>query len=368
MKITKVELLRLGLPMLHPFTTSFGEVKDKQTVIVKLYSGDLVGYGEAASFNAPLFNEETVDTCLYMLETFIAPAILNKEFKTVEEFVASYSYLKGHYIAKAGAEFAFWHLLAQEQGKSLAEMFGATNSEILVGESLGIKPSIAETLEEVDLRLEEGYRRIKLKIKPKWDLKLVEAVRAKHPDIELMVDGNSAYNLKDHLQDLLALDNFNLLMIEQPLGDDDIIDHSTLQRLMRTPICLDESIKTPGDARKAISTGACRIINIKPVRVGGGLAAMQIHDIAAEHKIPVWNGGMLETGIGRAFNIALAAKPNYTLPADMSPYQLFYEEDIVVKSFEVVDGKVQVPTEPGLGFEVDQKKVEKYTLSKKTIK
>lgn len=368
-KIDKIELLKLALPMKYSFETSFGVVADKQTVLVKLYSGELVGYGEAATFNAPLFNEETVDTCMYVLEKFIAPKIIGKDFATAEEFRATYkNSIKGHNIAKAGAEFAFWNLLALEKNMSLQEMFGGESAEIKVGESIGIKKTIKDTLEEIEERLEEGFTRIKVKIKPNWDYEILKAIRTEWPKIDLMADGNSAYNLREHLDVIRSFDEFGMTMIEQPLADDDIIDHSTLQRLVETPLCLDESIKSVEDARKAIELNACRIINIKPGRVGGGVESIAIHDLCQSRGIGVWGGGMLETGIGRAFNIALASKSNYIYPADMSPFQFFYEEDIVDDSFEVTKkGTVVVRKEAGLGYKVNESKVKKYTTETRVI-
>jgi len=369
MKITAIELIKVALPMTHSFETSFGRLTTKDTLIVKLYTADgLIGYGESSSFHSPLYNPETVDSCKYIIQTFIAPCILHKNFETIEEFVKAYSFIVGNEIAKAGVETAFWHLLALRDQKSLKELVGGIRDTIPVGESLGIKPSIEEVLQEVDLRVKEGYKRIKVKIKPGFDVEVTRKIREKYPKIDLMLDGNSAYNLKEHLSILTQLDEFNLMMIEQPLASNDIIDHSTLQRLIETPICMDESICSAEDARKAIQTGACKIINIKPGRVGGVLESIKIHDYCEKNNIPVWCGGLLESGIGRAFNIALASKSNYTLPADMSPYHIYFHEDLVENPFEVVNGEIKVPTEIGLGYTPNDATIAKYTVEKVYLK
>lgn len=365
MNIDAIEVLKLDLPMKTTFETSFGKLSTKSTVIVKIHSEGLVGYGESASFHAPLYNPETVETCIYIIKNFIAPSILNKRFKNIDEFKKSYSYIVGHNIAKAGVENAFWHLLSQFQNKSLKEIFGGSKKRIKAGASIGIHPTIKATLDNVGESLEMGYSRIKLKTKPGWDLKVLKAVRKEWPEIDLMVDGNSAYRLHEDLRTLLEFDKFNLMMIEQPLQEDDIIDHSTLQKIIHTPICLDESITSVDKARKAISIGACKIINIKPVRVGGASESIAIHDYCKENNVGVWCGGMLETGVGRAFNIALASKDNFIYPADMSPFDEFYSEDILVASHKVSkNGEVEVKENVGLGYEINDKVVEKYTTQR----
>lgn len=365
MKINAIEILKVELPMKRSFETSFGKITDKPTVIVKLYSDGLTGYGESAAFNSPLYNPETVDTCIYIIKNFVAPIILHHNFKDPKEIKEKMDFIVGHNIAKAGVENAFWHLKAQKEKTSLKKIFNGQYNQIPVGESIGIYPSISETLKEVESALNKGYLRIKLKIKPGWDIKLIREVRKRWDDIDLMVDGNSAYSLKKDMQTLLEFDNYNLTMIEQPLSEDDIIDHSTLQRLIETPICLDESITSVDKARKAISTGACKIINIKPVRVGGALESMAIHNYCFENNIGVWCGGMLESGIGRAFNIALASKHNFIYPSDMSTYDEFYKADLVADSHIIsTKGTVTVTDKVGLGYKVDKKSLEKFTSEK----
>lgn len=364
MKIKKITLHKVAIPMVTSFTTSFGTVKDKPTVIVRIETNDgLVGWGESAAMQFPFYKPETTDTCILVLRDYIAPLVLNKEFKTVEEIMEMLKGIKNHNFAKTGLETAVWMILSVKFNKSLKRLLGGTQDKIAVGESIGIKNSLEETLDEIDLRLQQGFRRIKVKIKPGWDLKLIKAIRKKFGDIDLMVDANSAYTLKD-LQTLKEFDQFDLTMIEQPLSDDDIIDHSVLQKKLKTAICLDESVHSAEDARRAIFIGACKIINIKPGRVGGLLESKKIHDLCQKHGVGVWCGGMLETGIGRAFNIAVSSLPNYIYPADMSPVNFFYKDDLVKDSFFVDKrGYIDVPDKLGLGFEVAEKKIAKHTVA-----
>ncbi|MDP2630708.1 MAG: o-succinylbenzoate synthase [Candidatus Uhrbacteria bacterium] len=369
MKIHSIELLKLALPMIHSFETSFGRLEHTDTVIVKLTTNDgIVGFGESPTLHAPLYNPETADTAMLILEKFLAPSVIGKEFSTPDEFRASYANIIGNHTAKTGLECAFWHAYALKQKKSLKELFGGVRDVVPVGESIGIKSSVEETIDEIAQRLAEGYVRIKVKIKPGWDVSLTAKIRERYPSIPLMLDGNSAYSLEKHLDILKTLDQFNLMMIEQPLAEDDIIDHATLQKELATPICLDESIKSAEDARKAIQIGACKIINIKPGRVGGIVESINIHNIAQKHSVGVWCGGLLESGIGRAFNIAIASKENYIYPADMSPYHHFYQEDLIEPSYIVKqDGTIDVPIEPGLGYTIQEDRIKKYTTTRVMI-
>lgn len=365
MRLKKITLLKVEIPMVTSFTTSFGTVTNKPTVIVKVEDEEgRIGYGESAALPFPYYNPETTDICMLVLKDYIAPLVLNKEFENVEGLMDLLKQIKNHNFAKTGLETAVWMLLALKENKSLKELLGGTQNKIAVGESIGIKDSIEETLEEVKLRLDQGFRRTKIKIKPGWDIALIEAIREKFGSIDLMVDANSSYTLDD-IEALKKMDNYNLTMMEQPLSDDDIIDHSILQKQIKTPVCLDESIHSVEDARRAIYLGACKIINIKPGRVGGLLESKKIHDLCQRNGIGVWCGGMLETGIGRSFNIAVASLPNYIYPADMSPVNFFYADDLVKDSFAVdKEGYITVPTRVGLGFEVDEEKIEKYTTEK----
>ncbi|MFM2414535.1 MAG: o-succinylbenzoate synthase [Candidatus Parcubacteria bacterium] len=364
MKIQTIEILKLGLPMVHSFETSFGKLTHKETVIVRMKTDDgRVGYGESSAFFAPLYNYETVDTCVYIIKQFLAPLVVGKTFNSPAEFTASYKHIVGHHIAKTSLETAFWHLTAQIENKSMKQLVGGTQQKIAVGESIGIKATLEDTLSEISQRIDEGYRRIKVKIKPGWDLDIAHAIRNKWPTIDLMLDGNSAYNLHEHTDILKQMDQFNLTMLEQPLGEDDIIDHATLQKMIKTPVCLDESIISAEDARKALEIGACKIINIKPGRVGGVYESIKIHDLCKAAGIGVWCGGLLETGIGRAFNIALASKENYVYPADMSMYNLFYKEDLIEPSYVVdKEGYIAVPDTPGLGYTIAEDRIKTYTV------
>ncbi len=368
MKIKKLTILKVEIPMITSFTTSFGTVTSKPTVIVKAENEDgIVGWGESAALPFPYYKPETTDICMLVLKNYVAPLVLNKEFKDVEELMNLLEQIKGNNFSKTGLETAIWMITATKENKSLKETLGGVQDKIAVGESIGIKDSIEATLEEVSLRLDQGFRRTKIKIKPGWDVELVKTIRAKFGDIDLMVDANSSYTLED-IDTLKQLDEFNLTMMEQPLADDDIVDHSILQKQIKTPVCLDESIHSIEDARRAIFLGACKIINIKPGRVGGLLESKKIHDFCQKNNVGVWCGGMLETGIGRAFNIAVASLPNYIYPADMSPVNFFYEDDLVRNSFVVdKEGYVKVPETVGLGFEVDESKIEKYTSEKVTL-
>ena len=365
MKITKLEVRKINIPMITSFTTSFGTVTSKPTVVVRIETDEgYIGYGESPALPFPFYKPETTDICMLVLKDYIAPLVLNKYFTTIEEFNTLLKPIKGHNFSKTGIENAIWMIVSLKENKSIAKLLGSTRKKIGVGESIGIKDSIDETLEEIDLRIKQGFQRIKVKIKPDWDIELVESIRGKFGNIDLMVDANSSYTLND-IDVLKNLDNYNLTMIEQPLADDDIVDHSILQKEIKTPICLDESILSVDDARRAIYLKSCKIINIKPGRVGGLYASKQIHDLTQKQGLTVWCGGMLETGIGRAFNIAVSSLSNYKHPADMSPVNFFYKDDLVKDSF-IVDNKgfINVPQKPGLGYEIDTKKIEKYTVDK----
>lgn len=368
MKIKRIILYKVEIPMVTSFTTSFGTITRKPTVIVKIETGDgLIGWGESAALPFPFYKPETTDICLLVLKEYIGPLLLNKEFKTIEVLMNLLKPIKNHNFSKAGLETAVWMVVSLKENKSLKELLGGTQDKIAVGESIGIKKSIDETLGEVKLRLSQGFKRTKVKIQPGWDIKVIKAIRNKFGDIDLMVDANSAYTLND-ISVLKKFDNYNLSMIEQPLADDDIVDHSILQKQIKTPICLDESIHSAEDARRAIYLAACKIINIKPGRVGGLLESKKIHDLCQKNKIGVWCGGMLETGIGRAFNIAVASLPNFIYPADMSPVNFFYKDDLVKNSFTVdKDGYIKTPKTSGLGYEIDEKKIQKYSTQKIVI-
>jgi o-succinylbenzoate synthase len=367
MKIKKIKLHVIDIPMKKSFTTGFGTIVSRPTIIVKLETTEgLIGWGECPPLPFPMYKPETIDTCMIVIKKYIAPLILNKEFSTIEEFVALYSQIKGNLFAKAGVETAVWPILSQIENKSVTKLLGGTQKEIKVGISVGIG-SLEETLQKIQKGLDANTHRVKLKIKPGWDVELVKQVRKKFGDIVLMVDGNSSYTLKN-IETLKKLDDFDLLMIEQPLGDEDIIDHSILQKELKTPICLDESIANAEDARKAIYLKACKIINIKPGRVGGLLESKKIHDVCQKNNIGVWCGGMKESGVGKALNIAVASMSNFIYPADMSPAQLDFVDDIIEPQINILkSGKIRVPTQIGLGYAVDIEKLNKYTVEEVII-
>ncbi len=364
MYISDISIYILQLPLTNPFQTGFGRVDSKRTVLIKMRTNSgLIGFGEAAAFEAPLYNHETIDTCVYIIEKILAPVLLDNKICEIEDLNKLFRKFKGHNIAKCSLEMALWDIKSQEANLSLAQKLGGIKDKIGVGESIGLKTSIKATLEEVDERLDSGFQRIKLKITPGWDIQIVDAVRNHFGNIPLMVDANSSYSLKE-FPVLKQLDEYDLMMIEQPLNSDDLWDHAKIQRKLNTPICLDESIKSIEHARKAIEMGSCKVINIKPSRVGGILEAKIIHDLCQENDVPVWCGGMLETGIGRAFCIALSSLPNFRLPGDISPSNFFYEADVLADSYQVdSEGFIKVSTNKGLGYEIETDMIERYKVS-----
>jgi O-succinylbenzoate synthase len=352
MKIEQVELHYIDMPLVHPFETSFGREVTRPCILVTVHADGLTGWGECTANSGPWYSSETIETAWHVLRDFLIPELLGQETQSPVDVVTRFKRVRGHPMARAGLENAVWDALAQSQGVSLARALGGVRDRVPVGVSVGIELTLAALMDRVAEHLAEGYRRIKLKIKPGWDVAVVRAVRERWPDLQLQVDANSAYTLADGPL-LRELDQFNLLLIEQPLHHDDIVDHAQLQKQLRTPICLDESIHSPEHARWALDIGACRIINIKVGRVGGLTAAQQIHDLCAERGVPVWCGGMLETNIGRAANVALAALPNFTLPGDISASARYYTQDIAEPNFTLNDdSSVGVPSKPGLGVHV----------------
>ena len=362
MKITRIELRIVRLPLVRPFRTSSSTKSHIQHILVQVETTEgHTGWGECASPADPYYCPETTGTCWHLLEDFLAPAVLGQNWSDISELTALYSRVKGNHFARAGLEMACWDALARSQNKPLAELLGGTRPVIDSGVSLGIEPDLEATFDQIDQFLAEGYRRIKLKIAPGHDVKIVSAVRNRYPETPLQVDANSAYTLAD-IDTLKALDAFNLLLIEQPLAHDDIIDHARLQSELQTPICLDESIHSAEDARKAIELGACRTINIKVSRVGGLLEAKKIHDLCRLCDVPVWCGGMHEFGIGRAANIAIASLPGFTLPGDVSGSDKYYAQDLVTPPILATNGQVTVPqTAPGLGHEPDLDRITRHT-------
>jgi O-succinylbenzoate synthase len=369
MKLIRIDIFEVVLPLVHSFSTGFGTITSKPEIIVKITTDTgLVGYGEAATLAEPTYTAETADTCKLILMKHIGPRILGKSFDTPAEFREAYSDVVGNNLAKTGVELAFWHLYAQTEKRSLKSLFGGIKDEIPVGESVGIVGSIDTLIKNITELVNRGFVRIKVKIKPGWDIEPLTAIRKKWPDIDISADANASYNFAEHHELLTSLDAFNLSMLEQPLATNDFLGHAKLQKEMKTPICLDESIQNLNDAKTAIELGSCKIINIKPGRVGGILESIAIHDYAAQHDVGVWCGGMLESGIGRAFNVALASKSNFIYPADMSPQKAHYKDDITSPALELNErGCINVPDIPGLGYSINEKKLATYTVDTQTL-
>ena len=367
MKIERLELRLLKLPLVHFFETSFGRVDDKHFILVRVDGGGATGYGECVAEQDPYYSAETNTTAWHIIADFIAPRVLGVEFAHPCDVFPALKAIRGHNMAKAAVEMAAWDLFAKQRGEPLSRVLGGTRDRIASGVSVGIQRSLDELAAHVERELAAGYRRIKIKIKPGWDLDAVEMVRARFGAIPLMVDANAAYTLAD-ADHLAKLDRFDLMMIEQPLDYDDIADHAALQRRLKTPICLDESIKTAGIAREAIAAGACRIINIKPGRVGGFAESIRLHDLCAAHGIPVWHGGMLESGIGRAANVHLSTLPNFSLPGDIAASKRYFDPDLIDPPIVVAaDGTVAVPTSPGIGVSIRLDRVDAATLRRHTV-
>ncbi len=366
MKIERVDLLVVQLPLVRSFATSSSQRHYLQHILVKAYADGLVGWGECASPIDPYYCEETTETCWHILKDFLVPAVVGREWSTIEEMLAPIRKVKRNNFAKAGLEMACFDLLAQAAGQPLHQYLGGTQAEILSGVSLGIEEDTGKLFALIDQYLDEGYRRIKLKIGPGRDVAVIKAVRERYPDTLLMADANSAYRLSD-LPILQELDQFGLMMIEQPLAHDDIIDHATLQAGLQTPICLDECIHTAEDARKALDLQSGRIINIKVSRLGGLAEAKKVHDLCYARGVPVWCGGMHEYGIGRAANLAISSLPGFSLPGDVSGSDKYYAEDIVDPAIIATNGAIPVPTGPGLGYAANEERIARATVRTLTL-
>jgi O-succinylbenzoate synthase len=368
MLINKIELRHTKMELVSPFTTSMGTEYDEEHIMVRVDADGVTGWGESVAEGTPFYSYETVQTAWHILQDFLIPSILGKDLSSIDEAIQLYSRVRGHMMAKAGLEAAVWDVFAKSKNISLSKLLGGTREKIDVGVSIGIQSNPETLIKKVEGYLAEGYKRIKIKISPGNDIQYVKALRKYFPDILLQVDANSAYQL-EHIKLFKDMDDYNLLLIEQPLGYEDIYDHSKLQRELKTPICLDESIHSLDDTRAAIELDSCRVINIKPGRVGGFTESKLIHDYCSSKNIPVWCGGMLESGIGRAGNVALASLPNFTLPGDISASKRYYKEDIVEPEFIVnEDGTMDVPTRPGIGVDVNMKCLETVTIHKKEFK
>ena len=362
MRIETIVLREIRMRLKAPFETSFGVTHDRRILLVEAVVDGISGWGEVTTVESPSYNSETTDTAWHIISEFIVPKLIGCEVNRAVDVAPLLSAIRGHQMAKAGVENAIWHAEAELKRIPLAKLLGGTFKEIACGVSLGIRENPQALVRKVADELHSGYQRIKLKIKPGKDVDFVAAVRKEFPHILLSVDANSAYELED-VEHLRKLDQFNLLMIEQPLQWDDIHSHAKLQPQIRTAICLDECINNAAHALAAIEVGACRIINIKLGRVGGHSSARQVHDICQQHSLPVWCGGMLESGVGRAHNIAMSTLPNFTLPGDVSASQRYWTEDIIEPEVEVSShGTIEVPTSAGLGYAVKRDLVDRLTV------
>lgn len=363
MKIEKVVLRKLKMDLKFPFQTSFGTQTNREFIITEVYDGTDVGYGECVVNSNPFYNEETVQTAWHIMKDFLIPFLFQKDkISHPDEVNNFFKQVRRHNMAKSALEGAIWDLYAKRQGKPLAEVIGGTKDKISVGVSIGIQETKEALVETVGKYLDQGFQKIKIKIKPGKDIEMLQAVRDRFGDIPMMADANSAYTLKD-IDLFKQMDSLGLIMIEQPLAHDDIIDHAKLQAAIQTPICLDESIHSVEDARKAIELGSCKIINIKIGRVGGITEAINIHNICKENNIPVWCGGMLESGIGRAFNVAITSLDNFTIPGDTAPSARYWEEDIIEPEIEMdADGQIELQKKPGIGYDINQAALERYTV------
>jgi O-succinylbenzoate synthase len=358
MKIEAIDLYAISQPLIRPFVTSFGPQLERDCLLVAVHAEGLTGWGECVATNDPGYSYETAQTAWHVLSKFLIPALLDKDLQEPQQLFEWFRSVRGHPLAKAALDQAAWDLTAQRDGLSFAQKLAAPYGEgprerVKVGVSIGIQPTIDATLDLIQQHVDKGYGRIKLKIKPGHDIALARTVRETFPDLIFMVDANSAYSLKD-VETLRALDEFDLMMLEQPLGYSDIYDHSKLRPQIQTPLCLDESITSADLASFALEIGACDIINIKPSRVSGWTEARIVHDMGREAGIDLWVGGMLETGIGRAAQLALASLPGFTLPGDISATERYYDPDITAPFvLNSEDSTIDVPQGPGLGVEID---------------
>lgn len=372
MRIEKIDLYYISMPLVSPFGTSFGVQQQRDCLILALHSEGLTGWGECVATNDPGYSYETAVTAWHILSDFLIPAVLGQELNEPEDVVAWMSPVRGHPLTKAAVDQAAWDITAQRDGLSFAQKLAQPYSErspkrVKVGVSIGIQPTIAETLAVIERHLGEGYGRIKLKIKPGWDIDLARAAREAFPGVPIMLDANSAYRL-DQTPLFKEMDDLDLLMLEQPLGYEDIYDHSRLRPQIHTPLCLDESIHSAGHARLALALDACDIINIKPSRVSGWTEARKIHDLGWAAGIGLWVGGMLETGVGRAAQLALASLPGITLPGDISATSRYYDHDIATPFFlNAEDSTITVPSEPGLGIKIDHDRLTAVTLRQESF-
>jgi O-succinylbenzoate synthase len=368
MKIESITLRELHIPLVNFFETSFGRVYDRHVLLLTARSEGVDGWAECVADEAPFYSEEYSAAAWMVIKQFLAPAVLGRQLGSGSEAAGLMAKVRGNRMAKAAVENAVWDLEALQKGVPLWTLLGGTRKEIPCGVSIGIQDSIEQLLDKIEIEVAAGYQRIKVKVKPSWDLNVLERIRSRWPELVLSCDANSAYTLNDvaHLQ---RFDQFNLLMIEQPLWSDDIYYHAQLQRKLKTAICLDESIRCARDASQALEIGACRIVNIKVGRVGGFSEAIAIHDICRKHGVPVWCGGMLESGVGRAHNIALSTLENFSLPGDVSASRRYWQEDIIEPEVEVSkEGFIKITNEPGTGYRIREDLVKKLTVREEVFR
>lgn len=359
MKIDKIELLLCHLPYVHFFETSLGREEERTFILIKVYADGICGYGEVVADKAPMYSYETTQTAWLVLKDFLTPLLFRKSLSKPQEFYEAAKIFRGHPMAKAGLELALWDLFARSRDLPLWKLYGGIQKEIPAGVSIGIQDSESQLFERIRTFLEEGYQRIKIKIKPGWDVPICRNVREKFPDIRLQVDANGAYR-RDDKEKLKELDEFGLMMIEQPFAPYDLWDHARLQRDLKTPLCLDESITDADTARKAVEMGSCRVVNIKAGRVGGIVESIKIHDFCQQHSLPVWCGGMLESGIGRAHNIHLATLRDFRFPHDLSASKRYYDEDLIEPPIDITpQGTIKVPNLPGIGVFPQEERIKK---------
>lgn len=368
LQLERIELREIELPLKWPFETSFGRTTKRRIMIVRVFDkSGAYGYGECTAPEDPFYNHETIDTAWLIVAGFVAPILSSSQVESAGEVNDALSRIRGNRMAKGGVEAAIWDLEARLENKPLWQHIGGSRTEISCGVSIGLQKTTEALIEKVAVELEAGYQRIKLKIAPGRDVELVKAVRSKYPDIRLTVDANSAYTLA--ATDLLKqLDEYNLMLIEQPLAPGDLVDHAKLQRQLKTPICLDESILTVADARHAWELGSCRIINVKLGRVGGHGEAKSIQEYCREREVPVWCGGMLESGIGRSHNIAMSTLAGFTMPGDVSASARYWEEDVINPPVTVSPrGTIQPPSGPGIGYEVNERRIDALTKRREEL-
>lgn len=368
MYVHSITLHRIRMQLKTPFTASYGSHRDRPVILVEMRNeSGLSGWGECTAFETPYYTEETADTAWLIMERFLIPSILGARLDHPSEIPRLFSRVRRHPMAKAALEMAGWDLYCKEKGIPLYQALGGVRDAIESGAAIGMQDSAEALFSRIEQAVSEGFRRVKVKIKPGSDLDLIRSIRSRFPDLPLMADANSAYTLAD-ISHLSRFDEYHLMMIEQPLGADDLVDHAALQQRLSTPVCLDESILSAEDARKALELGSCRIINVKISRVGGLTEAKRIHDLCRERGVPVWCGGMLETGIGRLHAVALASLPGFTIPGDLGGSNRYWERDVVQPEVILEDGLIQVPRGMGIGSEIDREFIASMTEQRKTFR